>query len=271
LTQRYSAWRRGRGWPTAGQLGLAIVVGLLVAVFIGVLTRHDGSKAAAPSTSTTTIPASTTTARASSTTHPLVTHPPTTVTHPATTVTPTTPAPPPTNQLVPLPIAAASHTDSYSRDREFGDWIDVDGCQDTRATLLIRTSQAPITFTTAKACTVKTGKWVDPWSGAVTTVAHAFQIDHTVPLANAWRSGAWSWTQAQRVAYTNDLADKDHLVPILGAENESKGDRGPDEWKPPAQSAWCRYALDWDHIKAKWHLSTTPSEWAAIEQMAHTC
>jgi hypothetical protein len=172
---------------------------------------------------------------------------------------------------VPLTIAAPSHEDSYARDTDFGGWIDVDGCQNTRATLLIRTSRVPVTFTSSKRCTVKTGKWVDPWSSAVSPLAHDFQIDHTVPLANAWRSGAWSWTHDRRVAYANDLADKDHLVPILSAENEAKGDRGPDEWKPPMVASWCRYALDWDRIKAKWRLTATPGEWAALVRMAATC
>ena len=172
---------------------------------------------------------------------------------------------------MPLAIAAPSHATSYSRDTDFGDWIDIDGCRNTHAVLLIRASAAPVTFTSANNCTVKTGKWLDPWSGAVTTVAHDLQIDHTVPLANAWRSGAWSWTRDQRVAYTNDLADPDHLVAILSAENEAKGDDGPDQWRPPATSAWCRYALDWDHIKAKWHLTATPTEWSALQQMTRTC
>jgi len=137
--------------------------------------------------------------------------------------------------------------------------------------VLIRASEAPVSFTQPTECTVKTGRWTDPWSGAVTTVAHDFQIDHTVPLANAWHSGAWSWTQAQRVAYANDFNDTDHLVPILTSENETKGDRGPDEWRPPNQRAWCRYALAWDRIKAKWHLNATPTEWNAITSMAATC
>ena len=123
--------------------------------------------------------------------------------------------------------------------------------------LLIRTSRAPVTYTTARDCTVKTGLWTDPWSGRTTTVAHDLQIDHTVPLANAWRSGAWAWTHDQRVAYANDLADPDHLVAIISSENESKGDDGPDAWKPPNRAAWCRYALAWDHIESKWHLTAT--------------
>ena len=137
--------------------------------------------------------------------------------------------------------------------------------------LLIRTSRVPVTFTTSSDCTVTTGRWVDPWSGVVTTTARALQIDHTVPLANAWSSGAWAWTHEQRVAYANDLTDTDHLVPILAHENEAKGDGGPDRWRPPSRSAWCRYALDWDHIKAKWHLTATPGEWAALREMSATC
>jgi Domain of unknown function (DUF1994). len=173
--------------------------------------------------------------------------------------------------LLPLTIASPSHQDTYNRTADFGGWIDVDGCKNTRAELLIRTSAVPVTFTRSSDCTVGTGRWTDPWSGVATTVARDFQIDHTVPLANAWRSGAWSWTHAQRVAYANDLTDADHLVPILATENESKSDGGPDDWKPPNHSAWCTYALVWDHIKAKWHLSATRSEWNAISAMAATC
>ena len=182
-----------------------------------------------------------------------------------------TAAPSPPAGLTPLTIAPPSHEDSYNRDADFGGWIDESGCKNTRAEVLIRTSAVPVTFTRASDCTVATGRWTDPWSGAVTTVAHDFQIDHTVPLADAWRSGAWSWTPARRVAYANDLADADHLVPIVASENEAKGDSSPDEWKPPDRRAWCRYALDWDHIKAKWHLSATAAEWNTLTAMAATC
>jgi hypothetical protein len=180
------------------------------------------------------------------------------------------PAPPP-SRLVALTIAPPTHRDSYSRDVDFGGWVDVRGCQNTRATLLIHTSQVPVTFTSARNCTVRTGRWVDPWSGAVATAARDFQVDHTVPLGNAWRSGAWSWTRARRVAYANDLADADHLVPILGHENEAKGDDGPENWRPPDRLSWCRYALDWDHVKATWHLTATAAEWAALREMSATC
>ena len=269
-------WRNSRDWSLAWQLVVAvlvILVGVLAAAAISdALYGSASSKSASQSTKVTTNTPTASNTAAPSTTR--VVRSTTTTTHTPTTVAarPTAPSTSaPSSSLVPLTIAPFSHRDSYNRDADFGGWIDVDGCKDTRAEVLIRTSQAPVTFTRPSQCTVKTGRWTDPWSGVTTTVAHDFQIDHTVPLANAWRSGAWAWTHAQRVAYANDLTDTDHLVPILASENESKGDSGPDQWKPPNHGAWCRYALDWDHIAAKWHLNVTPAEWNAIVAMAANC
>ena len=177
----------------------------------------------------------------------------------------------PRTKLTPLAIAAPSHQSTYSRTTDFGGWASQGHCQNTRTVLLIRTSTAPVTFTTSSHCTVKTGRWTDPWSGVTTTVAHDFDVDHTVPLANAWRYGAWHWAKAQRVAYANDLVDPKHLVAIALGENRSKGDGGPESWKPPKRSAWCTYARTWDRIKAKWHLSATKAEWSALVAMAATC
>jgi len=193
----------------------------------------------------------------------------TTTTAPIGALTPQTP----TNAagLIALAIDNTTTPPPYSR-AQFGDWIDVDhDCQNTRAEVLIAESAVPPTFTTASQCTVATGSWNDPWSGTMTTTAHALDIDHTVPLANAWRSGAWRWDHARRVAYANDLTDADHLLAIPAAENRSKSDGGPEAWRPPLRSTWCRYALDWDAIKARWGLTATTAEWGALSEMAATC
>ena len=168
-------------------------------------------------------------------------------------------------------VIAAPHREGYDRDL-FGGEGDADhDCQNTRAEVLIAESRVPVTFTTPASCTVATGEWVDPWSGAVTTSAAALEVDHTVALANAWRSGAWAWTPEQRVAFANDLTHNGHLIAIPSAENQSKADDGPDGWRPPAASAWCAYARVWTAIKAEWNLSATPAEWSAILEMAATC
>lgn len=183
---------------------------------------------------------------------------------------PAPPPPPLPGGISALPIAEPQPA-GYDR-ALFGDWIDADAdCQNTRAEVLITESQVAPSFTTARGCTVATGLWVDPWSGTPNTAASALDVDHTVPLANAWRSGAWAWTGDQRVAFANDLAADDHLIAIPLGLNRSKGDDGPEEWRPPDPGSWCRYARVWTDIKARWGLSATDAEWAAILEMANTC
>ena len=172
--------------------------------------------------------------------------------------------------ITPLAIAPP-HVDGYDRDLFGGEYDADDDCQNTRAEVLIAESRVPVTFTTPASCTVATGQWVDPWSETVNTSASALEVDHTVALANAWRSGAWAWTPEQRLAFANDLADNGHLIAIPSAENQSKADDGPDVWRPPSRNAWCAYARLWTAIKARWNLSATPAEWSAILEMAATC
>ncbi|MFM8304439.1 MAG: HNH endonuclease family protein [Actinomycetota bacterium] len=195
------------------------------------------------------------------------TAPPTT----AATAPPTTARVPVAGEIATLRIADPQ-PDGYTR-AEFGNgWIDADGdCQDTRAEVLALQSRVPVSYTAVASCTVLAGEWVDPWSGAVSTSARALDVDHTVPLANAWRSGARAWTREQRIAFANDLSDAGHLLAIPLGENRSKGDDGPEAWRPPLATSWCAYAQLWTSIKARWDLSASPAEWAALQQMAATC
>jgi hypothetical protein len=186
--------------------------------------------------------------------------------------TPTTPtgSTPPVLQV--LSIRPTSHDTQYKRVKFGQGWIDADhNCRDTRAEVLLQQSTEPVKYRPPKECVADSGLWIDPWSGKSTTVAKDLDIDHTVPLANAWRSGAWNWTMTRRVAYANDLDDEGHLLAILLGENRSKGDQGPEGWKPPDPDTWCRYAITWDRIKYKWNLTVTQAEWDALVEMANTC
>jgi hypothetical protein len=105
----------------------------------------------------------------------------------------------------------------------------------------------------------------------VFTVASDVDIDHTVALANAHRSGGWAWSTTTRTNFANDLGNLDALRPMDDGTNSSKSDKGPEQWKPPAASAWCNYATDWANIKIRWTLTVTQLEYNALAQMLATC
>jgi hypothetical protein len=103
----------------------------------------------------------------------------------------------------------------------------------------------------------------------IVTSSRKVQIDHTVPLKNAWRSGAVGWTHAKRVAFASDLSDPELIVSSVHA-NESKGDDGPENWLPRAP-ARCLYVRWWVDVKAAWRLSVTGAEKRALREILPAC
>ena len=116
-------------------------------------------------------------------------------------------------------------------------------------------------------CDVASGNWFDPYGGQSYTDPGDIDIDHVVPLANAWRSGASSWSTTERESFANVPRD---LLSVDDGLNQSKGDKGPEAWKPPRKAYWCVYAKRWIGIKHYWSLSVTDAERSALEQMLGT-
>jgi hypothetical protein len=184
----------------------------------------------------------------------------------------TTPTSPSTPSTPTLTIAAVpTNLPTYNRD-DWKTWVDADGdCQDTRAEVLLSETTVSVTFRPPRDCVVDTGRWNDPYTKQTFIVAGDLDIDHLVPLANAHRSGAWSWTASRKEAYANDLSYPLHLIAVSASANRSKGDSGPEAWKPPNQQFWCSYATAWVHVKQSWSLTATQAEWNALEDMLGTC
>jgi hypothetical protein len=169
-------------------------------------------------------------------------------------------------ELATLTIAAWTHTTTYARDL-FPTWDTISGTCNTRETVLKRDGTDVVVNS---ACAAISGSWYSPYDGATWTASSDVDIDHMVPLKNAWISGAWAWTTAKRESYANDLTDP-QLFAVTDNVNESKGDKSPDSWEPPLSSYYCTYARAWVRVKYVWALTVTSAEETALTSMLATC
>lgn len=183
---------------------------------------------------------------------------------------PITPAP--TNPVSPLAglRIEAEHVGGYDRSLFGSGWIDADrdGC-DTRREVLIAESTTPVQVGTG--CSITGGTWFSVYDGVTTTDASTFDIDHMVPLKEAWDSGAHSWTSDQRRAFYNDLSRWESLIAVSASSNRSKSDRDPAEWMPARTSYHCTYVTSWIAVKKAWNLSVDQAEYGKLEQVLATC
>ncbi|GAB7188996.1 HNH endonuclease family protein [Kitasatospora sp. Ki12] len=147
-------------------------------------------------------------------------------------------------------------------------WHEVTECmQITREVVLDRDGQDVVQN---DKCQAVDGYWTSPYDGRTFTNSKDLDVDHVVPLANAWRSGADEWDTKTRKAFANDLTDP-QLVAVSAASNRSKGDKGPEAWRPPLRSYWCTYSRAWIHVKSLFHLNITADEQTALADMLDTC
>lgn len=169
-------------------------------------------------------------------------------------------------QLATLTVAAWHSMSGYSRDR-FPHWISQGNGCDTRDVVLQRDGTG---VTVGDHCKITTGAWLSPYDGKSYSDPEQLDIDHMVPLADAWRTGAADWTDAKRSDFANDLTRPQLLAVSLSA-NRSKGDQDPSQWKPPTHAYWCTYAQRWIAVKAYWQLTVTAAEKTALNEMLGTC
>ncbi|MEV6824595.1 HNH endonuclease family protein [Amycolatopsis sp. NPDC051102] len=170
------------------------------------------------------------------------------------------------SELAALKIAVRGTMDGYSRD-EFPHWDKVDANCDVREQVLKRDGKD---VKTDAQCAPKSGTWVSPYDGQTWHKSSDVDIDHVVPLGQAWISGAKSWTRQRREQFANDLV-RPQLKAVTDNLNEQKSDKAPDAWKPPLVSYWCTYATDWIVVKTNYGLTITVPEKKALETMLGHC
>ncbi|MEV0614037.1 HNH endonuclease family protein [Nonomuraea sp. NPDC050404] len=169
--------------------------------------------------------------------------------------------------LTQLKVAGALSIRGYSRKRFQPRWEHHKGKCNTREAALARDARK---VRKNAACRPVKGTWYSPYDGKVLKSERHVDVDHVVPLAYAWRSGAKRWSQAKRRAFANDLT-RPELVTVSHSANIAKGGQGPQSWRPQRRAYWCRYATSWITVKRHYRLFVTRDERVALLNMLRTC
>lgn len=174
-----------------------------------------------------------------------------------------------------LPVKGRAPKTGYSRDQFGQAWADVDrnGC-DTRNDMLKRDLINIEYKVKTRDCVVVTGVLIDRYSGETinfvrgNSTSMEVQIDHVVALSNAWQTGAFKLTLAQRTALANDPMN---LFAVKGRLNSQKSDGDAATWLPPLKSFRCTYIAQQIAVKAKYSLWVTAPEKEAMVRILAAC
>lgn len=118
--------------------------------------------------------------------------------------------------------------------------------------------------------------WISVYDASVILVSPEIDIDHLVPLMEAFCSGADTfypngvWNEDIATAYANDIENPETLIAVSSSSNRSKGASEPTEWMP-AESAQCEYVNDWVTVKQAWGLNMDQAEHDFIVDFLEGC
>lgn len=174
--------------------------------------------------------------------------------------------------LATLEVKGRAPKTGYDRD-EFGQrWKDIDrnGCGQ-RDDVLARDLTA---VQKDGRCVVTSGILNDPFTGdriefvRGQNTSALVQIDHIVPLSDAWQKGAQQLTAHQRETLGNDPLN---LLAVDGAANAQKSDSDAATWLPKNKDFRCTYVARQVSVKVAYELWVTQAERDAMERILTGC
>ncbi|MFE1840620.1 HNH endonuclease family protein [Streptomyces sviceus] len=167
-------------------------------------------------------------------------------------------------------LPGADETRAGYQRTSFKHWVDADrdGCSTRNEVLLDEAFRAP---EQSPRCALSGGEWYSRYDDVYVDAAGGLDIDHMVPLAEAWDSGAGLWSAKEREEYANDLGDDRALIAVTARSNRSKADQDPADWLPPYAAYRCRYLADWMAVKLRWQLAVDDRERQVLTENLADC
>jgi hypothetical protein len=125
-----------------------------------------------------------------------------------------------------------------------------------------------------QSCHVLAGVLHDPYTGKTIQFIRGpdssdeVQIDHVVPLSNAWQTGAQQLSLERRISLANDPLN---LLAVDGEANQQKSDGDAATWLPAQKAFRCQYVARQIAVKRTYSLWVTSAEKEAISTVLSAC
>lgn len=185
----------------------------------------------------------------------------------------------PQKKLSNLPVKGRAPKTNYDRALFGAPWSDDvtvegghNGC-DTRNDIL-RRDLSGAGFQPGNSCIVLSGVLNDPYTGEAIPYQREpeslspIQIDHIVPLLDAWQKGAQGWDELTRRNFANDPIN---LQATTAAVNQEKGSGDAATWLPDNKSYRCTYAARIVDVKTRYGLWITADEHETLAFLLNDC
>lgn len=140
-----------------------------------------------------------------------------------------------------------------------------DSCTTREEVLIAEAADAP---DVSADCKLTGGRWISHYDDQSVTRLASLVVDHVVPLAEAWGSGASTWTAKRREAFANDQDASGTLATVTARSKRERADRDLGGWLPAGPTQQCRYIADWVATKLRWGLTTDKEELEVLKLFA---
>jgi hypothetical protein len=151
-----------------------------------------------------------------------------------------------------------------------------DGC--TVEQLVLRRDLQGMVLRRGSACEVRSGVLTDPYTGrtinyrsgkpARTVRLDTVRLDFVVTPRDAWRTGAASWSDAQRARFAADPLNR---IATGGRTGSHQGSSDAASWLPSLSSWRCPHVTRQITVKTRFRLSVTPAERTAMAEVLSSC
>ena len=160
------------------------------------------------------------------------------------------------------------YMEKFFNDDDWNYEIDLDqDCQSTRQEVLILTSRTPVKFTNPRNCIVRSGMWLDEYTGDEFEIASKIDIDHIIPRLYAHSYGGDRWSAQKKAQFSNDPIN---LILTSRKELRKKNQKGLARYLPRDKFV-CKYIALWNSIAKRYELEIDRRDRRVISKKIQDC